>query len=382
MRTIKLMVGIMAVSVLAACTKEVEVPVEIPVEVEVIKEIEVEVIKEVYINESFYHEMEFEGSGYTPSYTYYLSGSLLDDVITDLRIDMVSQFGVSKRSSDYLMNNLKVQIGGTLKNQTIDLFVGGSSENIPQIFNNIKGESITPEMLVLDLVVQGAYPGAPVMFVEEIWGVIANGVGITINEETTLMEFTEAIGLYDVDRAVIKNGYKSIGLTGKWGGNSYNNQLTALEDYIVSHEMTLEEAYELVSTTNQAEDRDVVAGATVFFDPKIQSIFKLAAGVVDEVSVEEEVNESGESVITVEVTGLNSMTVEVTVLDGVIVSMVVVAHTETESIGGTLIESGEFAGLIIDEQTDLDSVDVVAGATYTSNALIEAARVALETYNN
>jgi len=382
MRTIKLMVGIMAVALLAACTKEVEVPVEIPVEVEVIKEIEVEVIKEVYVNDSFYHEMEFEGSGYTPSYTYYLSGSLLDGVITDLRIDMVSQFGVSKRSSDYLMNNLKVQVGGTLNNQTIDLFVGGSSENIPQIFNNIKGESITPEMLVLDLAVQGAYPGAPVMFVEEIWGVIANGVGITINEETTLMEFTEAIGLYDVDRGVIKNGYKSIGLTGKWGGNSYNDQLTALEDYIVSNEMTLQEAYELVSTTNQAEDRDVVAGATVFFDPKIQSIIKLAAGVVDEVSVEEEVNESGESIITVEVTGLNSMTVEVTIEEGLIVSMVVVAHTETESIGGTLIESGEFTGLIIDEQADLDSVDVVAGATYTSNALIEAARVALETYNN
>lgn len=389
MKKIVVLVAMFVIALtLVGCTEEptevaVSLPTEVVVEVPVYVEVEVEV--PVYLNEAFYVEAEFEGSGYTPAYTYYLSGTLNDDSeITDIRMDMVSANGVSKRSNDYLMNSLNIQIGGTESNQTIELFVGGSSENIAQIFNTVKGENITSEMKVLDLTVMGAYPGAVVDHEDEIWGVIADGLGITIDATTTLDTFATAAGLYNAESSLFMNGYKHITLTGKWGGMSYDSQLTALEAHIVDNNLTLAEAYELVTTANQGmDDRDTVAGATVFFDPKIQETFRLAAGVEKaETEVEEEVV-GEDSIYTVTAKGLTNITAEVTIdADGLVTSIVVTEHSETPEIGGVVIEDAAFIQSLIDNQTDLSMVDAVSGATLTTDALKEIVQEALNTHNS
>lgn len=376
----KLLLSLVAVLLLAACTKEVEVPVEKIVEKEVIKEVEVEVEKVVMMKDTFYTEIQYEGSGYTPTYNYYLSGKLNENgEVTQIRFDMVSVYGTSKRSSDYKMNVANVLVGGTAGNQTIEIFIGGSSENIAQIYNTINGENLTGDMKVLEsLAFAPSYYG-PVTFQEEIWATLADGLGITIDENTTLAELLTPMGLYDAENSVVKNGKTQVKLSGFWGGGTYDQQLSALEKHIIDNKMTLVEVYEMVSTVNQGDDnRDTVAGATVMFDPKIVETFRIAAGIEEAGTETETVTENGKTTVTVQVKGLADMTVEVTIENGEITEMVVTDHSETASIGGELIEDGEFINLIIENQADLDSVDAEAGATLTSDALIEAARAALE----
>lgn len=66
--------------------------------------------------------------------------------------------------------------------------------------------------------------------------------------------------------------------------------------------------------------------------------------------------------------------VAVTVEDGKIVDVKVVSHEETEEISGAAIE---IVPASIVEANDT-VVDVVSGATYTSGAIMEATRFALE----
>jgi fumarate reductase flavoprotein subunit len=111
-------------------------------------------------------------------------------------------------------------------------------------------------------------------------------------------------------------------------------------------------------------------------------LFRVAAGAPKAVEGVVDTETDGEdTVYTVEVTGLNSMTVEVTIdATGTITAMEVTDHTETAGIGGVVID-GDFIQGILDNQTDLDGIDTVAGATMTSEALVDAARKALEQYN-
>lgn len=338
----------------------------------------------VPIETSFYETMFFEGSGYTPGYNYYLSGSLNElGEITSIRYDMVSIYGVSKRSNDYLMNNATLIIGGETGHQTIDLFIGGSTDNIPQVYNSIKGVIASDGSTTLkSLGILGAYPGAVVSYQEEIYGLLEEAFQITIDDTTTIADLLTPVGLFDTTNNVVKNGRKVVELTGVHGGKNYDHQLQALETYVVDNHLTLAQLYTLVSTNNQGFDNvDAVAGATILFDQKIVKITMEAAGITvnnDPVVIGNTVT-NNETTITVRATGLHEMTVQI-VFDNTktITSVNVLTHTETEGYGKEVIE-GTFIQTIIDNQTELSKVDAIAEATLTSNALIEAVKLAIET---
>ncbi len=386
MKKVLLSLGLTFVAVtMAACQpKEIEVIKEVEkiVEIEVIKEVEVEVIKEV--SNTFYTELFFEGSGYTPGYNYYLSGTVNEEgQVIAMRYDMVSVYGTSKRSSDYKMNVANVTVGGTEGNQTFSMFIGGSTENIAQVYNTVNGSNLNGEDLALvKLTFAPSYYG-PVTHQDEIWGALADSLDITIDEATTVAELLTAMGMYNTETGTITNGYKQFKLKGYWGGGTYDQQLTAVEDYIVDNGLTLMEAYEIISTSNQGSDleRDSIAGATVMFDSKMVEIFRVAAGAPKQVEGVVDTTVDGDNTIyTVEVNGLEKITVKVTVdALGTIVEMVVTDHSETASLGGAVIEGAYIQG-IIDGQDNLDGIDAVAGSTLTSNALVEAARKTLEQF--
>lgn len=340
------------------------------------------------LQESFYVELEFEASGYTPAYMYYLSGTLNENgEVTDIRFDMVSSSGTSKRSTDYLMNNATFTIGGTSGNQTLDIFIGGSSTNIAQIYNKISASTTADgsELFKANFPVLSSY--GPVQHVEEIYATLANGLGITIDDTTTLADVLTAAGLYDTDNSLVKNGSAYVELTGAYGGKSYDAQLTALEEYIVANTLTLEEAYNLVASTNQGYDnRDTVAGATIMFDSKIVKIVAEAAGITidpNATSIVGTTMDGTNTIITVKAKGMYDIVASVTIDDaGNITTITVVSHTETDTLGGKVITDGDLVAAIIAGQADIDAVDGVAGSTLTSNALKNIAKAALEEYKN
>lgn len=332
---------------------------------------------------SFYEEMEFPGAGYTPGYTYYLSGTLNEDgEVTDIRFDMVSVYGTSKRSSDYNMNVAKIQVGGSDANRSLEVFIGGSSDNIAQVYNTISGDFTDGSETLQSLGFEVYYPGQVIPFSEEIYGLMADALNITIDETTTISAFLDAAGL--VTDSVISNGRKVVELEGYAGGGNYDHQLTALENHIIAGALTLEDVYELLSVNNQGfDERDAVAGATIMFDQKIIAISALTAGI--EISKDPVIlgttMDGTDSVIGVRVYGMHEMTVSVTIdSSGEVTSLVVVSHTETEGLGKAVIE-GDFIASIISGQSDLTGVDAVAGSTITSDALIEAAQAALTEYS-
>lgn len=341
------------------------------------------------VQTSFYVEKDYEASGYTPAYTYYLSGTLNElGEITSIRYDMVSDNGTSKRSTDYKMNNASFVVGGTSGNQTLDIFIGGSSASIPQIFNKISATTTTDgtELFKTNFPILGAYPGAPVAHADEIYDVLATGLNITIDDTTTLAEVLTAAGLYDVDNSLVKNGNVKVALTGAYGGGSYNSQLTAIEEYAVANKLTLEELYEVVSMNNQGYDnRDTIAGATVMFDAKLVEISAMAAGITVDPNatvIVGNVMSGTDTVITVKAKGMYPMVAEVTIDNtGSITAISVLSHNETEGLGKDVIDAGTFVQSIIDGQSNIDGVDGVAGSTLTSNGLKDIAKAALAEFN-
>lgn len=334
---------------------------------------------------AFYETMSFEQEGYTPAYDYFLSGTLNEQgEITAIRLNMVSVYGTSKRSNDYDMNVAKFQVGGTSGNQTLNLFIGGSTENIAQVYNTIAGD-ITTTTKFIDVPFVKAYPQQVIAHTDEIYGLLETALDMTIDENTLVIDVLSKVGLYNATDSVIKNGNKYVELEGAWGGKNYNHQLEALETYIVTNKLTLEEAYELVSTNNQGFDnRDAVAGATVMFDAKIVKIFAKAAGVEinnDPVVIGTQVSGT-DTIITVRLKGMYEMVVSVTIDDsGEITTITVISHNETENLGKKVIEDGVLVGDIIAGQANLEAVDGISGSTLTSNALIEAAKTAVSEFN-
>ena len=335
---------------------------------------------------SFYEEMYFEGSGYTPGYNYYLSGTLNDlGEIQQIRFNMVATTGTSKRSSDYLMNNASLLIGGEEGHQTMDLFIGGSTESIPQVFNTIKGSiAADGSTLLMDLGIMGAYPGAPVNHQDEIYGLLAQALNISIDETTTIQDFLLPLGFFDETSMRVKNGMTNIELTGAYGGRSFDHQLTAIEDYIVENALTLEETYVLLSTNNQGYDnRDAIAGATVMFDAKMQAIVAKAANielVEEEPSILGIFEDDASKIVTIKTYGMHEIILQVTFdLSNQVLGVEVLSHTETEGYGLDLIE-GDFLQDFVGQ--DIDQIDAIAGVTLTSQAIIDAVVMAQESIND
>ena len=259
MRTIfTLLLLTLSLSLFTACAQEVDEPTESQAR-------------------DFYAEQWFEAAGFTPAYTYIIAGSLNDEgKITHIHFDMISSRNVSKRSTDYLMNIAHVNIGGEVNHQTLDIFVGGSSANIPQVYNYIRGSlsDINKQFMSFPIFgMMGPYTGE---HGSEIFNLIGNALSIELDENTPVIDVIAALGLYHEETETIINtgtgpNRKTLELTGRWGGGSFDRQLLALEQYIVEEGLTLDALYQLLTEVNQADDleRDTVAGATMMFEPKI-----------------------------------------------------------------------------------------------------------------
>lgn len=341
---------------------------------------------------SFFEVMDFEPSGYTPGYRYFLAGSLNETgEITQIHFDMVSTSNISKRSENYQMNVTYIMVGGLKDYQTIDIFIGGSTENIAQAMYSIKGQiKADGSDLLMDLPLLSFF-GAPVdkesIPVDEIYQLLSTGFdNFDITEETTVANLLSQVRLYDSENSVVKNGRKVIGLTGKWGGGTFHEQLLALESYIVNEALTLEELYTFLTETNQADDqeRDVVTGVTMMFEPKIIKIVAKAAGIDlwdGEPTVTDAKIENSNHIITVRIMGYHEMLVEVELsADKNLVNLTVVEHTETANIGKDVID-GDFISQLINAD-QIDDVEIIAGATKTSQALIDAIKTAIDYLNN
>lgn len=348
--------------------------------------------QEITSPSSFFEVMDFEPSGYTPGYRYFLAGSLNEDgEITQIHFDMVSTAHISKRSENYQMNVTYIMVGGLKDYQTIDIFIGGSTENIAQAMYSIKGQiKADGSDLLMDLPLL-SYFGAPVdkesIPVNEIYQLLSTGFdNFDITDETTVANLLNQVRLYDNENSLVKNGRKVIGLTGKWGGGTFHEQLLALESYIVSEALTLRELYTFLSETNQADDqdRDVVAGATMMFEPKIVEIVAQAAGIDlwdGEPTITDERIENSNHIITVRIMGYHEMLIEVELTEDLeLVGIDVLEHTETANIGQDVID-GDFISQLISAD-DFSQVEIIAGATKTSQALIDAITTAINHLNN
>jgi hypothetical protein len=332
---------------------------------------------------SFFETMDFAPAGFTPGYRYFLAGTLNESgVITQIHFDMVSTASISKRSRDYQMNVSYIMVGGTAGNQTLEIFIGGSTANIPQTMNNIRGSIQSNGSDLIKSLPLLSFTGAPVnpatTPVAEIYQLLSTGiVGLEINDETTVYDVLSKVGLWNQATSSVRNGRTVIGLTGRWGGGTFHQQLVALEKYIVENSFTLVELYHFLATTNQINDttRDTVAGATMMFEPKILAIVAQAAGIDlwdGTPTVVESVVLNGNHEVTVRVKGYNEMRVKVIFnSEKTVTSIVVLSHTETPSIGGPVI-SGTFINQIISNQNNLLELTLVAGATMTAQGLIDA----------
>ena len=284
------------------------------------------------------------------------------------------------------MNIARFEIGGTSGNQTINVFIGGSTESIAQVYNTITG-TLTADgsETFKSLGVNGAYPGAVVANVEEIYGLLEDELSITIDDTTTVADVLTAIGLYDTENNLVSNGRQLIELTGYKGGRSYNHQLDALEQHIIDNSLTLAEVYTLVSQNNQGYDnRDAVAGATIMFDSKIIAIVAKAADIDVNAGYPEVVGnyvDGTNTIITVKVKGLNELIAQVTIdVNGDVTEITVLDHTETDGYGADVISDGTLFASMINGQDNLEGVDGIAGSTLTSNALLLAVETAIETF--
>lgn len=341
---------------------------------------------------SFFEVMDFEPSGYTPGYRYFLAGSLNEDgEITQIHFDMVSTANISKRSENYQMNITYIMIGGLQDYQTIDIFIGGSTENIPQAMYTIRGQiKADGSDLIMGLPLLSFF-GAPVnpesVPIDEIYQLLSTGFdNFNITAETTVADLLAQVRLYDSENSLVKNGRKVIGLTGKWGGGTFHEQLMALESYIVSEALTLEELYTFLTETNQADDqqRDTIAGATMMFEPKMIKIVAKAAGIDlwnGEPTVVDAKVENSNHIITVRIMGYHEMLIEVELsAEKELINLAVLEHTETAGFGKDVIEGDYISQLI--SADNLDQVQIIAGSTKTSNALIDAIKTAIQYLND
>jgi uncharacterized protein with FMN-binding domain len=374
---------VLLVAVLSACQqKETEITTETPVVDTCPSCVPCETC-EVNPQYSFFETMDFAPAGFTPGYRYFLAGTLnASGVITQIHFDMVSTASISKRSRDYQMNVSYITVGGTLGNQTLEIFLGGSTANIPQAMNTIRGAILADGSNLIKSLPLLTFTGAPVnpttVPVAELYQLLSTGIpGLEIDDETTVYDVLSKVGLWNAATSSVRNGRTVIGLTGRWGGGTFHQQLVALENYIVQNNFTLVELYHFLSTTNQIDDttRDTVAGATMMFEPKILAIVAQAAGIDlwdGTPTVIESVSVNGNYEVTVRVKGYHEMRVKV-VFNSLktITSIVVLSHTETPSIGGPVL-TGTFINEIINNQNNLTELTLVAGATMTSQGLIDA----------
>lgn len=348
---------------------------------------------------TFATEYEMKGTtsaGLPKSDTFIFEGTTENDIITELNFDIVRNKGLENELSKkdimgYEMNVSDVEIEKVGDDYNLnklsiagydDAFEGG------QFMVVASAEAITDTTTLKDLTMVNLFGQDELEFDVAIaaYKYIAAEAGIEdANEDTLLKDIISKYDLYK-DGSFVE-GSTRISFAGYNGGRSYGEQIEAIVTHILKEEMTLEDVYEMFKTVNPIDqpiaERDAVSGATITFVGDFQRMVYLAmhGELFEGVITHREVD--GEMRVEVTTQGYGGEVVTHVTFDsaGKIVKIAIRDAQETDEIGGVLTsEDSNFINSLIAGQDKVSDVEVVSGATMTSEALTKAVEFAIEYY--
>lgn len=348
---------------------------------------------------TFATEYEMKGTtsaGLPKSDTFIFEGTTENDIITELNFDIVRDKGMESELSKkdimgYEMNVSDVEIEKVGDDYNLnklsiagydDAFEGG------QFMVVASAEAITDTTTLKDLTMVNLFGQDELEFDVAIaaYKYIAAEAGIEdANEDTLLKDIISKYDLYK-DGSFVE-GSTRISFAGYNGGRSYGEQIEAIVTHILKEEMTLEDVYEMFKTVNPIDqpiaERDAVSGATITFVGDFQRMVYLAmhGELFEGVITHREVD--GEMRVEVTTQGYGGEVVTHVTFDsaGKIVKIAIRDAQETDEIGGVLTsEDSNFINSLIAGQDKVSDVEVVSGATMTSEALTKAVEFAIEYY--
>lgn len=348
---------------------------------------------------TFATEYEMKGTtsaGLPKSDTFIFEGTTENDIITELNFDIVRDKGMESELSKkdimgYEMNVSDVEIEKVGDDYNLnklsiagydDAFEGG------QFMVVSSAEAITDTTTLKDLTMVNLFGQDELEFDVAIaaYKYIAAEAGIEdANEDTLLKDIISKYDLYK-DGSFVE-GSTRISFAGYNGGRSYGEQIEAIVTHILKEEMTLEDVYEMFKTVNPIDqpiaERDAVSGATITFVGDFQRMVYLAmhGELFEGVITHREVD--GEMRVEVTTQGYGGEVVTHVTFDsaGKIVKIAIRDAQETDEIGGVLTsEDSNFINSLIAGQDKVSDVEVVSGATMTSEALTKAVEFAIEYY--
>ena len=322
--------------------------------------------------------------------TFIFEGTTEDGIIKTLNFDIIRNKGLEGEYSKkdimgYMMNVSDAEVARTDTGWSLphlDIYGYEEAYNFGQYMIYASAETLTEDTTFGELTI-ASYTG-DVLDMEQsllIYQYLANESGITLTAETPVTELLAIYGLYK-DGSFVE-GKNRVSFAGYHGGRSYGEQIDAIVEHILTHNMTLEDVYTMFQTVNQSsepiQERDTVAGATIAFVGDFQRMVYLAIhgelfeGVVSTTPVE------GGTRYEVVTQGYAGEVETYVVIDGSgkIISISVRDSQETPDVGGKLTaENSDFIQALIANQDDLTQVDTVSGATGTSKALLKAVEYA------
>lgn len=354
---------------------------------------------ETPVIETFAAEYEMKGTtsaGKPKNDTFIFEGTTEDGVITELNFDIIRNKGTEGEYSKkdimgYQMNVSDAQIEKVGEDYKLaklsaagydDAFEGG------QYMVTASADVITDTTAFKDLTLINLATQAELEMDKAIaaYKYVAVEAGIEDFSENTLVKDIIAKHELYKDGSFVE-GTNRISFAGYNGGRSYGEQMEAISAHILNEKMTLEEVYEMFKTVNQMDqpiaDRDVVSGATISFVGDFQRMVYVAIngelfeGVVTHTTTD------GNTKVEVATQGYGGEVETHITFDseGKITAIAIRDAQETPEIGGVLTaENSEFINALIDGQENIDGVEVVSGATKTSEALTKAVKLATEYY--
>lgn len=351
-------------------------------------------------NKEFSSTYEVKGTtstGAPKNDTYIFEGKTVDGKVTELKFDIIRNKGLEGEYSKkdimgYMMNVSDAEIKKTDAGFDLSGFTSygydaayGEGGNA-QYMVTANHANITDTTMFKDIKFLNYATGSKqeVTLDKAIiaYQSLAAEAGIKeLTGETLVKDILVAHELYK-DGSFVE-GKKRVSFNGVSGGRSYGEQIDAIVKHIIDNKMTLEEVYDMFKTVNQGsvpvEERDAVSGATIAFGGDFaRTVYLAINGKLFEGATGHKTVDGNKEVTVLSQGYAGEVTTVVTFdADNKIVNVKVKTASETPEIGGKLTAEGsEFIGKLV--EANGEKVDVVAGATKTSDALNNAVKYATE----
>ncbi len=345
----------------------------------------------------FAAEYEMKGTtsaGKPKNDTFIFEGVTEDGIITELNFDIIRNKGTDGEFSKkgimgYQMNVSDVlieKVGEDYKLTNLsangyDEAIKGAQYMVTASTDVIKDTTKFGELTFMNLATQ-----AELAFEDAItaYKYVAVEAGIEdLNKDTLVKDIISKHGLYK--DGSFTEGTNRISFAGYNGGRSYGEQMEAITAHILKEKMTLEQVYDMFKTVNQMEvaipDRDVISGATISFVGDFQRMVYIAINGELFEGVVKHTTTDGNTKVEVVTQGYGGEVETHITFDstGIITAIAVRDAQETPGIGEVLTaENSEFINSLIAGQDKIDEVEVVSGATKTSDSMIKAVKFAMD----